>query len=72
MHPPWFHNLIGRAAISVALWVVAKVLIRINTRASAFPFVGLTQELEMGSDPGFLTADQVTNVAIASISDHEA
>src|ERR1700740_3109267 len=70
MQAPGFHNLVSWAAVGITLCIVAKIFVAINARAASFISVGVTQKLYMGSNPGFLTANQVADAAITRIRNH--
>ena len=67
---PGPHDLIGRTAIGVAQWMVAKMLLRINALSASLASEGITQELHMGSDLSLLTTNQVADAAVAGIGNH--
>src|SRR6516225_75446 len=67
---PRSHDVVSWTTVGIGLCLVAKMLVGINALASAFTSDRIAQELHVGSNPGFLTANQIANAAVARISNH--
>ena len=58
--------------VGISLCIVAKMLVGINALASSLTSDRVPQQLHVGSDPGFLTANQVADAAVTRIRNHSS